>query len=71
MQLYGDEVMQIEGQICARKGNYFKIRFVDTNKTVFVPIFIMKQQIKENSARTQSITLPTWFLKKNRIIAIQ
>lgn len=70
MQFYGDQLIQIKGKICAIDGEFFKIHFIGSNKDIFVPKYLIKHQIKPKFDEIQVIRIPSWFLKKNRIISI-
>ena len=70
MHIYGEKIVEISCKFCNKVGDFYKIDFVDYNKTGYIPNYLIKHQLKESTKEIFVIQLPIWFLKKNRIIPI-
>lgn len=71
MQFYGDKICEIKGSVSKYDDDDFLlIHFSESNRSAYVPKYLIKHRIKTQSSDIQVFYLPEWFLKRNRVIPL-
>ena len=68
MLVYGDEIAIFKGIVRQKRETAFDIYFSDLQEETWVPKFVLKKPIDEEVGVEQDITMPLWYMRKNRLI---
>lgn len=70
MKLYGNEVVEIRGKLLDNQANFAKILFMEEQKTLFVPNYLI-HHAKNYRSGEKIFQLPKWFLVRQRILPLE
>lgn len=68
MLVYGDETAIFKGIIRQKREVFFDIYFSDLQSEAWVPKFVVKSPLQEDDGVEQDITMPLWYMRKNRLL---
>ena len=68
MRFYGDNYVEMMGEIIKIEKNFIKIQFHDVEKCIYIPRFMVKDRQLKTIKACDHFLIPEWFLIKQRII---
>ncbi len=70
MKIYGEECVEIRGKVLESESNFAKIIFLEQQKTLYVPKYLI-HHAKNYNGGEKIFHLPKWFLIRQRILPLQ
>ena len=71
MRFYGDTYTKMSGELIDSQRNFWKIRFQNQKDAIFVPKYLILHPVNQTLGIAQDFSVPTWFLKRQRIIPLK